>query len=107
LTSYLSEVRETKRLIALHKNYYLSWKNAFVNIQVIKIRQNSKIQTYELSQKNKANHFFHCSCGAKISIVSNMYLMSKIINRHLVEHRKLCGPDEILTEIIKALYTQI
>jgi hypothetical protein len=70
--------------------------------------QENKIQTQELSQKsNKKTPFFHCSCGAKISIVSNMYLMSKIINRHLIDHRRLCGPDDILTEIIKALYAQV
>ena len=80
----------------------------FCSYQVIKIKQQkNKIQTQEISQKTKNKKpFFHCSCGARISIVSNMYLMSKIINRHLIEHRKLCGPDEILAEIIKALYAQ-
>jgi len=80
-----------------------------VTIQVIKMKeQKNKMQNQDLSQKtNNQNPFFHCSCGAKISIVSNMYLMSRIINRHLIEHRRLCGPDEILTEIIKALYAQV
>ena len=54
--------------------------------------------------------FFKCSCGAKILVIPDLYLMGQTIKRHIMEHYRLSGrrfTDETLTEILKALYTQM
>ena len=93
------------------KKVILDEWNDFLTLRVIKIKkQENKIIEKTQKQSKAKRSFFTCSCGAKILIVSNMYLMSKSIKHHLIEHNRLSGhhsTDEILTEIIKALYAQM
>jgi len=55
--------------------------------------------------------FFICSCGAKILIVPDLAEISKAVQIHMAEHKKLCGQilteddltQEILSFIIKSI----
>jgi hypothetical protein len=48
---------------------------------------------------------FSCSCGVEILVVPDLREMDKVIENHLVEHRKLSGQlltrDNLTQEILK------
>jgi len=71
----------------------------------------NRIGTKEQSAKRSNRmSFFKCSCGAKILVIPDLYLMGQTIKRHIMEHYRLSGrrfTDETLTEILKTLYTQM
>ncbi len=54
---------------------------------------------------------FSCSCGVKILVIPDLREMDKVIENHIVEHRKLTGQlltiDSLTQEILKVIIETI
>jgi hypothetical protein len=74
-------------------------------------RDQENREPVDIEENNKQNFrkmlVFCCSCGVKILIVPDLDAMSKAINNHMSEHKKLTRQrltEEILTqEILKVI----
>ena len=79
----------------------------------IKTNQQSKPENQQKKKSGfeKKVPVFNCVCGTKISIISDLAEMNRVIENHLIEHKRLTGLDltdeqlsqEILKVIIKAI----
>ena len=67
--------------------------------------ENSQI----LSRQNKKMTVFKCSCGARILIVPDLPEMDKVIQKHLMEHKRKTGQqlnEETLIQLIVEAITE-
>ena len=79
----------------------------------IKTNQQSKPENQQKKKSGfeKKVPVFNCVCGTKISIISDLAEMNRVIENHLIEHKRLSGQiltedhliQEILSTIIEAI----
>lgn len=76
-------------------------------ILVNRNQENRKIPKINCEESCKRMPVFICSCGVKLLIVPDLTAMNKVIEEHLIEHKKLTGKslseEALAQEILKAI----